>query len=272
MIEREIDLKSEKAPTAMLTQSVTRALAILSCFSSSEPELRVIDFAKKLGLTQSNVSRLLTTMVSIGYVTKNEQTGYYRLGPEIITLGGIALNNYDIRKQALPELYEIERQIRIDANLAILDRGTIFYLAHVDSYDSPRMYTFNGSRNPLHCTAIGKALLASMTEDEARELLAGEPLKKYTEHTIVSVDELMEELENIRKQGYAVECEELALGRACVAVPVMDRTGKAVAGISISGPLSKMKLDERLEELSSLLIEKAGRISLKMGYITMGSM
>ncbi|MBD2860950.1 IclR family transcriptional regulator [Paenibacillus sp. IB182363] len=143
----------------MLTQSVTRALAILSCFSDSEPELRVIDFSKKLNLTQSNVSRLLTTMVSIGYVVRNEQTGYYSLGPEIVTLGGIAFNHYEIRKQALPKLYEIERKTGIDANLAILDNGTVFYLAHVDSYDSPRMYTFVGRRNPLHCTAIGKARL-----------------------------------------------------------------------------------------------------------------
>jgi len=256
----------------MLTQSVTRALAILSCFSDSEPELRVIDFSKKLNLTQSNVSRLLTTMVSIGYVVRNEQTGYYSLGPEIVTLGGIALNHYEIRKQALPELYEIERKTGIDANLAILDNGTVFYLAHVDSYDSPRMYTFVGRRNPLHCTAIGKALLAFLPEEEARQLLGEAPLSRYTEKTIVQIDDAVAAFEDIRKSGYAVEMEELALGRACIAAPVLDRTGRVAAGISISGPLSKMKLNERLDELSALLIEMAGRISMKMGHAPMGTM
>jgi DNA-binding IclR family transcriptional regulator len=252
----------------MLTQSVTRALGILSCFTNEYPELRVIDFAKMLNLTQSNVSRLLSTMVSLGYVIKDDATGYYRLGNEIITLGGIALNHYEIRKQALPELYETEKTTGFDTNLAIVDRGTLFYLAHVDSYSSPRMYTFIGRRNPLHATAIGKTLLAFGDAEEARQLLAGEPLKAYTERTIVDSDALFGQFEQIRKKGYAVEEEELALGRACIAAPVIGRTGKVVAGISISGALSKMNLAEREPELANILVEMADRVSMKMGHIS----
>lgn len=260
-------MKSEQS-TAMLTQSVTRALGILSCFTNEYPELRVIDFAKMLNLTQSNVSRLLTTMVSLGYVIKDESTGYYRLGNEIITLGGIALNHYEIRKQALPELYETEKKTGFDANLAIVDRGTLFYLAHVDSYTSPRMYTFIGRRNPLHCTAIGKVLLAYGGAEEAEELLSNEPLKAYTDRTITDKAKLYEQFEQIRKKGYAVEEEELALGRACLAAPVVGRTGKVVAGISISGALSKINLAERERELASILVEMVDRVSMKMGHIS----
>lgn len=263
---RKIDLKMEQSP-AMLTQSVTRALSILSCFTNETPELRVIDFAKMLGLTQSNVSRLLATMVSIGYVVKDEATGYYRLGPEIVTLGGIALNNYEIRKQALPELYEIEKRLGLDANLAILDQHTIFYLAHVDSYTSPRMYTYVGRRNPLHCTAMGKVLLAFAEPEEAERLLAEqEPLRAFTEHTIVDKNALIEQFDRIRRKGYATEQEELALGRACLAVPITGRAGKVVAGISVSGSLSKVNMPERERELSGLLIEMADRVSAKMGH------
>jgi DNA-binding IclR family transcriptional regulator len=262
---RKIRLKTE-ASSVMLTQSVTRALAILSCFSNEHPELRVSDFAKMLNLTQSNVSRLLATMVSIGYVVKDEATGYYRLGPEIVTLGGIALNNYEIRKQALPEMYEIEKRAGLDVNLAILDRNTIFYLAHVDSYGSPRMYTYVGRRNPLHCTAIGKTLLAFMEKEEAERLLSEEPLKRYTEKTVTDKEKLFAQLDRIRKTGYAVEQEELAIGRACLAVPVMERSGKIAAAISVSGSVSKINLPEREQELSALMVEMADRVSAKMGH------
>jgi DNA-binding IclR family transcriptional regulator len=258
-----------KQSAAALTQSVTRALGILSCFSNENPMLRVMDFAKMLGLTQSNVSRLLTTMVSIGYVVKDEATGYYRLGPEIVTLGGIALNNYEIRKLALPELYEMEKRAGLDTNLAILDAGSVFYLAHVDSYNSPRMYTFIGRRNSLHCTALGKVLLAFSDVAEAERLLsAAEPLRAMTEKTVTDKPALIAQFEQIRRQGYALETEELALGKACLAAPVFGRSGKAVAAISVSGALSKMNLPERERELSGLLIELAGRVSTKMGHIS----
>jgi len=259
-----------KAETAnpMITQSVTRALAILSCFTDEQPELRVIDFSKKLNLTQSNVSRLLTTMVSLGYVEKDDYSGFYRLGHQIITLGGIALNNSEIRKLALPELYDLERRLGLGANLAVLKSQHMFYLAHVDSHKSPRMYTLLGRSNPLYNTGIGKVLLAHLPPEEARALLAKIDVKAYTEKTITDRERLLRELESVRNRGYAVEMEELALGRACIAAPLRGRSGKVVAGISLSGPLSDIRLPERERELASVLIEVADRISVKLGYVT----
>jgi len=230
--------------------------------------LRGIDIANKLDLTQSNVSRLLATMVSLGYVEKDEMSGFYRLGPEIVSLGGIALNNYEIRKQALPELYDLEKRLGLGANLAIHNKGKIFYLAHVDSHKSPRMYTLIGRRNPMYCTAIGKVLLAYMPEEEAKAILQKEELYPYTVKTVTDIPSLMEQLSEIRRKGYGIEDEELALGRACIAAPVRGRTGKVIAGISLSGPISEMRLSEREEELSNILIEATDRVSMKMGYIT----
>lgn len=260
-------MKQDQAAT-MLTQSVTRALAILSCFSDEQPELRGIDFAKKLGLTQSNVSRLLTTMVSLGYVEKDGMSGFYRLGPEIVSLGGIALNNYEIRKQALPELHELESKLGLGANLAVLYGRQMFYLAHVDSRKSPRMYTMIGRRNPLHCTGIGKVLLAYSDRETVKAIIEEEGLPSYTKKTITDSGILFGQLDEARRNGYAVEHEELALGRACIAAPVKGRSGQVVGGISISGPLSDMNLPQRENELSAILIEATDRVSMKMGYIT----
>ena len=253
---------------AGLTQSVTRALAILSCFTDEQPEVRVIDVAKQLNLTQSNVSRLLSTMVSLGYVEKDEFSGFYRLGPQIVTLGGIALNHYEIRKQALPELYELEKKLGLGANLAILSGHRMFYLAHVDSHKSPRMYTLVGRSNPLHCTGIGKVLLAYMSREEAEVAIEADKLHPYTAKTITDKTALYAQLEEIREKGYAIENEELALGRACLAAPVRGRNGKVLAGISISGPLSEIQLEARRQELAGILIEVTDRVSMKMGYLT----
>ncbi|MDF2926778.1 MAG: hypothetical protein K0R57_5692 [Paenibacillaceae bacterium] len=262
-------MKEEKN-SALLTQSVTRALAILSCFTDEQPEVRVMDVAKKLNLTQSNVSRLLTTMVSLGFVEKDEFSGFYRLGPEIIALGGIALNHYEIRKQALPELHHLEQRLGLGVNLAILNNRKIFYLAHVDSHKSPRMYTLIGRSNPLYCTAIGKVLLAHMEEDQAVSCLREQKLHAYTDNTVTDEAQLLGELALVRKRGYATEAEELALGRACVACPVRGRAGRVIAGISLSGPVTEVDLPNRTEELSRILIEVTDRISMKMGYITAG--
>lgn len=251
----------------MITQSVTRALAILSCFSEEQPELRVIDFSRKLNLTQSNVSRLLTTMVSLGYVEKDEFSGFYRLGHHIITLGGIALNHSEIRKLALPELHDLERRLGLGANLAVRKSEHMFYLAHVDSHKSPRMYTMVGRSNPLYNTGIGKVLLAHLPPDEAEAMLDRIELAAYTDKTITERGRLAQELDTVRNRGYAVELEELALGRACIAAPLRGRSGAVVAGISLSGPLSDIRLPEREPELAGILIEVADRISMKLGYV-----
>lgn len=254
--------------TNTLTQSVTRALDILSCFTDEQPEVRVVDVANKLNLTQSNVSRLLVTMESLHYVEKDELSGFYRLGPQIISLGGIALNNYDIRKQALPELYALENKLGLGANLAVFSRNRMFYLAHVDSHKSPRMYTMNGRSLPLHCTGIGKVLLAHLDPQHRDEFVQVERLHQYTAHTICDAALLQDELELIRQQGYAMEIEELALGRACIAAPVRDRKGQVIAGMSISGSLSDLNIKARESELSSIIIEVADRVSVKMGHIS----
>ncbi|WJH33669.1 IclR family transcriptional regulator [Paenibacillus sp. CC-CFT747] len=195
-------------------------------------------------------------------------SGFYRLGHQIITLGGIALNNSEIRKLALPELFDLERKLGLGANLAVLKDRQMFYLAHVDSHRSPRMYTLLGRSNPLYNTGIGKVLLAHLDRVDAVALLDRMEWKAYTEHTITDRDKLLQEMEGVRTRGYAIELEELALGRACLAAPIRGRSGKVVAGISLSGPLSDIRLPERERELAGILIEVADRISVKMGYVT----
>ena len=223
----EIEMVSSAAKeTTGLTLSLCKAFDILSCFTPETPALRVTDITKRVDMTQSNVSRLVATMTAYGYLEKDEDSGYYQLGKQIITLSSIALNHSELRKQALPELFLLEQQFGVGANLAVLYDDSMYYLAHVDSRTSPRMYTMVGYSNPLHCTAIGKVLLAAMTNDEIMDIIGRKGMKAYTYNTITSPEVLMEQIDRCRRLGYSTEYGEHALGSACVAAPIRDRTGR----------------------------------------------
>jgi DNA-binding IclR family transcriptional regulator len=251
-----------------LTQSVGRALEILTCFTDSQPRLRVSDIARLRGLSQSTVSRLLGTMESLGFVERDPQTGLYQLGLELVTLAGVALNQIEVRRQAMAELSSVAAQTGLAVNLAILRDDAIFYLATVEGPRAPKLFTMIGKRNPLHCTAMGKALLAYQPDDEREAILARLSYPRYTPSTAASADDLRPMLQRVLERGYATEHEELAFGRACVAAAIRDASGQIVASTSISGPLSALDLEHREAEIARRVIEVADHISHQLGFIT----
>jgi DNA-binding IclR family transcriptional regulator len=250
------------------TQAVDRALGVLLCFSDAEPKLRVADVARRLGVTQSTASRLLAALEAGGFVERDTRAGAYQLGATLITLAGIALNQSEIRRQAVAELSEIATSLGLAANLAVLRDDAIFYLATVEGPRAPKAFTMIGKKNPLHCTGIGKVLLAHQPPTEREVILARISYPRFTPATIGSPDELRTALDQIVAQGYASEREELAFGRACLAAPIREASGAAVAALSISGPLSALDLDRRESEIASHVIEAADRVSHNLGYLT----
>lgn len=250
-----------------LTLSLAKAFDILNCFTPETPALRVIDITRRVEMTQSNVSRLINTMVAYGYLEKDGDSGYYQLGKKIITLSSVALNHSELRKQALPELFRLEQRYAVGANLAVLENGEMYYLAHVDSRMSPRMYTMVGYTNPLHCTAIGKILLASMGDGEIAAVMQEKGMRSYTYDTITSLDVLMEQINKIRRTGYSTEYSEHALGSACIAAAIRNRSGAVVAGLSVSGKFNNESFEGHEEEVAAVVIESAALISNKLGYL-----
>ncbi len=253
---------------ASLVQSVERALSILSCFSDSEPQLRVAELARRLGLAQSTVSRMIATMERMGYVERDPVSGLVGPGLELVTLAGVALNQLDVQRQAQAELSAVAIDLGLAANLAILRDDRIFYLSTAEGPKAPKLYTMIGKRNPVHCTAMGKVLVAHLPHEEREALLGRISYPAFTPNTITSADAMRVAVEQIRNQGYAEEREELAFGRACLAAPIRSASGEVIASGSISGPLSALALEQRQGELVSRLIEMTDRISRKLGWIT----
>jgi len=251
-----------------LTQSVERALSLLTCFDDAHPRLRVGDLARRLQLSQSTVSRLLATMESLGFVERDTQTGLYGLGLELVTLAGVALNQLEVRRQAVAELAAVAADLGLAANLAILRNDELFYLATVEGPKAPKLFTMIGKRAPLHATGMGKALLAHLPSAERDAILARLSYPRFTRFTAASAEDLWPMLESARTRGYASEREELAFGRACLAAVIRDASGAVLGATSISGPLSALDLDNREQQLAARVIEMADTISHRLGLVT----
>jgi len=251
------------------TQSVERALSILTCFTDEHPQLRVSDIAEQVELPQSTVSRLLRTMESLGFVERDAATGLYRPGLSLVTLAGIVLNQIPLRSEGFVELSAVAAETGLACNLAILRDDALFYLATAEGPRAPKLFTMMGKRGPLHCTGMGKVLLAHLPEQEREAVLGRIGYPQYTPHTAGSADDLRPVLDEVIRRGYAMEREELAFGRACVASPVRDARGRVIAAVSISGQLRELDLDRREPELAARVIEMADRISRRLGWVSM---
>lgn len=251
---------------AGIIQSVYKAIRILKAFGHETPEWGVAELSRHFGWHKSTVSRLLATLEAGGMVERDHETGKYRLGVELIALAGQVTQHADLRTLARPFLDELAARFGETANLTILYRGAAFNIeGSVPAERQVKDIGWVGRRTPPHATSTGKVLLAYLPAAELEQIMAGYSFQRFTPHTIAAGDELMRALEGIRAGGYATAIEELEIGLNSVAAPIFDRSGRAVAAISLSGPAYRMT-PARLEEVRPDVVETAQRISALLGW------
>ena len=175
------------------------------------------------------------------------------------------MQNVDLIRSADVQMRELSNLTRETIHLGALDEDGIVYIHKIDAMYNLRMYSRIGRRNPLHSTAIGKVLLAWRERDEVAQILSQIEFTRSTEHTLASAAELLPVLDRVRAQGYGEDAEEQEAGIRCIAVPVFDRFGVAIAGLSISFPTLRFSEAAR-EEYVALLHVAARRISEQQGY------
>jgi IclR family KDG regulon transcriptional repressor len=266
--------KSRQVPAAMedgatsqrTTQTVDRALTVLSCFSLERPELSLTEIAQILELHPSTVHRLLKTMEVGGYVERDPRSGDYRLGLQIIELAGIALNQSELHRHGLAELDHLRDLLNLNANLAVLDRSDVFHVAYAVRSDTPRFYTALGRRAVAHCTALGKVLLAAQPRATVHADIQARGWRPYTPRSIQDLEQLDRCLDEVAAVGYAIDREERSLGTWCVAAPVHDYTNQVVAAMSVTGPKQQVGGDA-LESVIDAVREHAHRLSMKLGHM-----
>jgi IclR family KDG regulon transcriptional repressor len=246
-------------------RSVERALAILQAFSFLRPELGLIEISNLVGLNKATTHRIISTLVDNGFVTQDPKTGKYKLGLKSFEIGQIAMSMMELRSVARPIVERLRDISEETVHVVVLDRGKVLYIDKVDSPRSIRMTSFIGQRVFPHSTAVGKVLLASLSDDEVVQICQRNGMPAQTPYTITSIEKLLDKLKKIRDNDFAVDDEENELGLRCLAAPVRDFAGKVIAAISISGPTTRVAM-ERVPELIEHLKNAALEISRQMGY------
>lgn len=247
-------------------KSVAKALTILNVLADHQREMSLGDISKEMQMAKSTVYGLLATLRDFGYIDQSPLDGKYRLGIRLFEVGNIVANSWDVRQVAAPFIQTLVDELGETVHLVVLDKGEVLYIDKRESAKlSLRIVSQVGTRLPTHCTGVGKVFLANLPIDEVRRIIATKGLVKYTKKTITDLSRLEEELNLVKRQGYAMDNEEIMESLRCVAVPLRDHTGKVCAAISVSGPVSRFD-GEQLKSIVNLIVHIGQEISISLGY------
>lgn len=248
-----------------MVKSVDRALNIITLVSTRKEGMGVTELASLLDLNKSTIFRLLATLVEHGFIEQDPETKRYRLGYKYLELSSMLLESIDLRTQAKPFLKELESYTNEVIHLVVYDQGEVIYIEKLEGNETLRTHSQVGRRAPMHCTSVGKVILAHLPHDEMLKIIEKHGLLRHTEQTISDKEAFLHELNEIKKQGYGTEFEENEPGITCIAAPIFDNSKNITAAVSISGPSIRMT-DERLSELKPILMDIGNKISKRLGY------
>src|SRR6266436_3033584 len=240
--------------------AVERALNILEAAAQRRDGLTNAEISRRLGIPKSSASYILRTLERRGYLRREAETGRYRLGLKILSLGGDAQANLDIADLALPFVRMLSEKIRMTVHLAVLDQGEAVYIEKVEAPGFFKVNTWVGRRMFLHSTSVGKCLLAWHPKHDIENMVKQQGLKKRTPKTITSITRLIAELEHVKQSGYAVDDEENSLGARCLGAPIFDVLGNVTASLGASGTLTQTD-EAEVPRIIDAIKETARRIS-----------
>lgn len=224
----------------------------------------VSELAEHLSMPKSTVHDHLRTLEREEYLVNT--AGEYRIGARFLELGGHARRQMKVYQIAKPEIQTLARDTGEHANLMIEEHGHGIFLYKATGEEAVRLDTFAGMRVHLQTTALGKSILAHTPEERVTEILDRHGLPAVTPKTVTDRDELFDELESIRDRGYAIDDEERVEGMRCVAAPVTDSDGRAIAAVSVSGPKNRMQGERFEREIPDLVLRTANVIDVNLAY------
>lgn len=257
--------ESETKASPYKIQVLDRAVAIISAIAESRSDAGLAELAETVKLHKSTAHRILMILEGYRIVDRDPQTGRYRLGLRLFELGTIAIASFNIRERARRHLERLLYEVDETVHLCVLDGGEVMYLDKYEPSRSVRMASRIGRRNPAHCTAVGKAMLAWLPEREVDEILQKHGLQRLTRNTITTPAELKIELKTIRSRGYSIDNEEVEEGVRCVGAAVLDHAGRVLGAISISAPSFRMPA-EKVEIVAVSVCRAAKVLSEESGY------
>ena len=246
--------------------AVERALCLMESLAHSKNGLSLSQLVESSNLPKSSIHCLLLTLERTGYLHRSEQTGRYMFGLKFFGLANTSLSSLPIREQAAPFLMQLMEQTGLTVHMGVLDKYEAVLIARYDPPGSKGLATWRGKRMELHCTGIGKALGAHMSEADLNALHQQRKFPRHNENTISTLRRLQEEYAKILQRGYAIDDEEDEIGWRCLGAVIYDDTCVPVAAISIAGTIHQIHADN-LTRLANILKSCAAAISYSWGYL-----
>lgn len=244
-------------------QVLDRALDMLDLLAA-HPGLTLSEVAERMEQSPSTVHRLLHSLAARGMVESDSATQAWNIGPATFRLGSAFMRRSGIVERARPILQALMKHTGETANLGILNGNAVLFVSQAETHETIRAFFPPGTRSPLHASGIGKALLAFGRAEILQAYLDGPGLTRFTDRTLVTADALTEDMARIRSRGFSFDDEERTRGMRCIAAPVFDLTGEAIAGVSVSGPTHRIG-HEHVKTLGAVVAAAAAELSAAMG-------
>lgn len=266
-IQNGVHIFEQKGVTIItVNKSASRAIDVLELLAKNQKPMTLTEIGRSLDLPKSSCFDIVYTLVERGVVeVDNEQLKTFRLGIKLFQLGAAVLEQTDLHSAARPLLARLAKETGETVYLAIEDKGEIVYLDKVESSEPIRSTLTVGSRNLMHVTGLGKALLATYKTEKVKKITGEKALPVRTPYSLKDYTALDEDLKAIRKRGYAIDDREGMEFLRCVAAPVRDYSGRAVAAVSIAALDSRLPF-EKVPAYAAMVTDTALEISRRLGY------
>jgi DNA-binding IclR family transcriptional regulator len=246
--------------------SLERALSVLECLAQSKRGFSLSEISRRLGIPKSSAHLILITLERRGFLQKRTQNGKYCFGLQLLSLSRSALENLDLREEAIPFLQSLMQKSGLTVHMAVLERNEAVIIEKVEAPGLVRLASWIGRRLDVNCTAVGKALISFLPDDQLDDFIRTGRFARHNSRTIVSKSALKREVTSVRQLGYALDNEEDEPGLRCIGAPIFDETLKAVAAISVAGTTNQIPID-RVPILGRLVMQRARGISARLGYV-----
>jgi IclR family KDG regulon transcriptional repressor len=245
--------------------SVTNAARVLKEFGKGNREIGVTELSRRLGIGKSTAHRLVNTLAEEKLLEQDPETGQYRLGLVMYELGAVVHWHTDLHEACSPVLDQLRTATNETIQVAILDHREVVYVERRESPQTLRLFGRVGHRNDAHCTSTGKLLLACLSPAKLESTTIGWKLRARTPYTVTRMDQLMKQLEDIRRNGWSENINEAEMGVASVAAPIRNGLGEVIAAVSIAGPVQRLTGDS-LRRFARPCVDAGLAISRRLGY------
>ena len=244
-------------------KSLTKVSRVLDCFNTAHRALTLAEICTKTGYPRSTTHRLLAAMREVGFIEQDRERDSYRLGLRLFELGNTVLANLELNREGRSIVDALHRLTNHAVHLAVFDGHRAVVIQRTEA--EPMLSNTMVENSPVHCTSVGKAILAYQPFDIVERVI-GAGLQRFTETTITEPDALRAELLKTRERGFAIDEGEHQPGLRCVGAPIRNQVGQVFAGISVSAPAWQLSLAD-VDELNKVVIYHANLISQRLGYV-----